>query len=74
MCIIFPDITYSDMCGKEQMFKLIPWYVFNYLWRALTNLISGYASIYNNNFKSSTFEINIHFTKGIQDVACRLKE
>lgn len=63
MCIIFPDITYFDMCGKEQMLKLI-WHIFNYLWRALTNLIGGYDVQYKNgNFKNFFFEIEYSYHK-----------
>ena len=41
------------------MLKLISQHVFNYPWRALTNLMSGYASINDEHFKSILFEINI---------------
>lgn len=41
------------------MLKLISRHIFNYLWRALTNLTSRYASINDENFKSILFEINV---------------
>jgi hypothetical protein len=45
ICIIFPDITYFDMCEKIVDAKINLMHVFNHLWRAITNLVSGYTHI-----------------------------